>query len=283
MGLYVTDADFLVMEYASLHPGGSLAGQLCPSCRGGSSGERSLSVSRDEKGTLLWMCHRACCSFKGKAFVGPREEVFYHSPPVHVDNKEVEIVREPLPQELKELLNSKYKLVEPTLKHWGLAWTSDYGGRVILPVKSYSLDDDGVVLRSHSVPVAKPKTLTKITRPNSMAWFLHVAPWLEDVPPSPLVIVEDIYSALRLWQAGISSIALLGTHINEDRINEIAKLVRQYPHYQLKLALDYDAFAKAIAYVAKYRHLLKMEAVKITIDIKDMSDEQLEEFLSSIN
>lgn len=278
MGQYADNVNFLAMEYTGLRPGISLGGQMCPSCNGGSSREHSLSVTRGEDGALLFKCHRASCKFKGIIPVGPRDEVPAHSAPIQKAPIERVITTEPLPDEIKALLNAKYKLVEPTLKHWGLAWTSDYGGRVILPIKSYSLDNDGMVLRSHSVPVGKPKTITKTTKPHVMAWFLHLPAWLEDASPEPLVLVEDIYSALRLWQAGISAVALLGTHLNEERVNEIAKVARQYPHLRVKLVLDYDAFGLACEYVRDYRHLIKMEVIKITTDVKDMTDEQLQEF-----
>lgn len=281
MSLLVDNVAFLEMEYADLRRGVTSSGQVCPKCNGGSSREGSFNVSRDEDGVLRWMCHRASCGFRGAAGTSrvrldDADGVASSSSP-SVRSQRTDFKRAGLDEELVQFLNDKYRLTEQTLRHWGLAWTPDYGGRVILPVKSHALEDNGVILRSHSVPPVKQKTLTFTNQPHVMAWFVTLPPYLEEHEPAPLVIVEDIYSALRLWQGGINAVALLGTHLNEQRVAEIAKLVRHYPHLKPKLALDYDAFGKAIGYSREFRHLLRLEVVKLTKDIKDLNEDEFNE------
>ena len=38
---------------------------VCPRCYGGSSHEKSLTITLGEEGSLIWNCFRAKCDFKG--------------------------------------------------------------------------------------------------------------------------------------------------------------------------------------------------------------------------
>lgn len=76
----------------------------------------------------------------------------------------------------------------------------------------------------------------------------------------------------------LTSVALLGTHLNEDRVQEI-QASRLVPVF---LALDGDAWSTAVDYAITYRNQLKPVLVKLDRDLKDLSDEELKEFFDGI-
>jgi DNA primase len=88
-------------------------------------------------------------------------------------------------------------------------------------------------------------------------------------------ITEDQFSAMRLWQEGITAVALLGTHINHERAVEISSVSRD-----VFIALDKDATAKAIQHATQYRYAFDAKVVALTKDVKDMGREELKEFLN---
>lgn len=264
------------LEFGSLASGVSLSGQLCPACKGGGSAERSLSISRGDDGILRWMCHRASCGFRG-----------IHSPKGVIPNFSKQVPTEPkgskrtysehqLPDEIKQMLNDRFLLTEQTIRYWNLRWAPEYDGRVILPVKGPNLEDRGVVLRNdYGAPKKALTSFNELGKPN-LAWFLA-----NQSEHNPLYIVEDIYSALRLWQAGVHAVALIGTHLNTDRVREIGLMAKALD-VQPFLALDLDAFGLSVKYAIEYRDMCRMTATKINKDVKDMSEQELNDFLNGM-
>ena len=90
-------------------------------------------------------------------------------------------------------------------------------------------------------------------------------------------VVEDQFSAMRLWQHGLSAVALLGTHINHERAVEISSVSND-----VFLALDKDATAKAIEYATKFRYAFNAKVVALTRDIKDQTEEELKELIANV-
>lgn len=76
----------------------------------------------------------------------------------------------------------------------------------------------------------------------------------------------------------MSSVALLSTHLNDERVEQIRANVSS-PVY---LALDADAFPKTIKYVQQFRSRLSMRPVKLTKDLKDLNPQELEEFFNGL-
>ena len=107
----------------------------------------------------------------------------------------------------------------------------------------------------------KPKVVSHIEK-GAIAWYVN------RTTPG-IVIVEDQLSALRASDY-LTSVALLGTNLSEERVLEIKKAGRG-PVY---LALDNDATASAVKYVVKYRSVLPMQLLRLAKDIKDMTDEE---------
>jgi hypothetical protein len=96
------------------------------------------------------------------------------------------------------------------------------------------------------------------------AWYRRKA------VPRGTVIVEDQLSAMRCWQLGWHSVALLGTHLSVDRAEEL----QRYVTAPVLLALDADAFGDACQ-LAK-QHAWIDRAVLLERDIKDCSDTEVE-------
>lgn len=114
-----------------------------------------------------------------------------------------------------------------------------------------------------SLDGAKPKVISH-TEKGAMAWYInHTTPGI--------IIVEDQLSAVRASRY-LSSVALLGTNLSEERVAEI----RRTGNSPVYLALDNDAISSAVKYVVKYRSVLPLQLVRLDKDIKDMSEEELE-------
>lgn len=115
----------------------------------------------------------------------------------------------------------------------------------------------------------QPKTLTH-TEQGAIAWFTNVR-------SSGIIIVEDQLSAIRASDY-LTSVALLGTHLNDERVQEL-RAAKTRPIY---LALDNDAIGTAVKHVVKYKSLLPMRLVRLSKDIKDMTHEEADRLFASI-
>ena len=84
------------------------------------------------------------------------------------------------------------------------------------------------------------------------------------------VVVEDCISALRLYGLGYNAVALLGTSITTEQAKEIENYSRGADIY---LALDRDAFDKALHLTRKHSHILRMRPICLDEDIKNMKND----------
>ena len=256
----------LLLEYSYLADGETAAGQLCPSCGGGRTGEHTLSVSRDGD-TLLWVCHRASCGWAGRS--GSRQSVGMGGRtklPACRGTVGRTYVRqqEELPASVVEILKEKYVLNSRQLATLGWAGREE---RVVLPVKDWQGELLGAVLRSESGALPKAKSHTE---EDAVACYVNYS--------SPdCIIVEDCYSALRASEY-MKAVALLGTNLNDSRVRNI----KQQQFRNVYLALDADVYDKVIGYVQQYRSLLRMKPVKLTKDLKNMNVEELQEFMNEL-
>ena len=256
----------LLLEYSYLSDGESASGQMCPSCRGGRTGETTLSVSRNGD-NLLWVCHRASCGFRGSSS-SRRPMGMGHTARATQCRGTVgrTYVRgaEELPASVVEILQRKYVLNNRQLSQLG--WASQEE-RVVLPVKDWEGELLGSVLRSESGAVPKAKSHTE---EDAVACYRNYS-------SNDCIIVEDIYSALRASEY-MNAVALLGTSMNTSRVANIKAM--QFD--RVYLALDADAFDKTIRYVREFRSLLRMTPVKLEMDIKNINEEQLKEFINDL-
>lgn len=253
----------LLLEYSDLADGETRGGQLCPFCKGGSTGERSLSVSRAGN-ALLWKCHRASCGAAGrsgaKAVGGAKRTAVPAARGVVGRIYYRDAAR--LPDGVASSLASRYYFDARELSLLG--WNDDVM-RVVIPV--YDIDGSvaGCVLRAEDG--RQPKALN-YTEPGAIGVFFNTS-------SDRCVIVEDLYSALRASKY-VNGVAILGTHLSEEKIEAI----RQLKCKEYILALDADAFSKTIKYVTQFRSQLPMRPLRIDKDIKNMTPTELEELLN---
>lgn len=253
----------LLLEYSYLGDGETVGSQLCPACGGGSRGERSMSVSR-RGDSLLWKCHRASCGYSGVA--GSKGYQGGTTKPVTTKGVVGRIYlrdADPLPAELVTSLVDRYHLGSNELALLGFDSES---GRIVLPVPNAEGEMLGCVLRSESG--AQPKALAYVEE-NAVAIFRNYS-------SDKLYIVEDIYSAIRASKY-VNAAAILGTHLNTERITTL-KYLGCKENY---LALDADAYDKAVKYCIYFRGQLQMVPVKLTRDLKNLTDEELRSVLNA--
>lgn len=258
--------DELLLEYSFLGDGDTAAGQLCPACRGGSKGESSFSVSRVGE-RLRWKCHRASCGWSGSS--GSRQTGTdggrTRTPVLRgVVGRTHYRDASKLPEEVSEFLRAKYHFTTRQLSTLG--W-NDYYERIVIPVHDYSGEMIGSVLRSEQG--AEPKALS-YTEDNAVGIF-------RNNESESIIVVEDMFSAMRA-QPYINSAAILGTHLNDERVWFIKRLDPAVVY----LALDADAWDKTIKFTKQFRNDLKIMPVKLTKDLKNMSPSELEEFFRAL-
>jgi hypothetical protein len=266
----------VLLEYGGLPDGVTISSQMCPSCRGGSSGEVSMSVGRHD-GLLWWRCHRASCGFRGVH--GGKSLGF--APAQHVKGRwNYEI--EPLPEDWLEWLSNRFRILNELVdREW--QWTDGYGGRVVMPVRNERGIITGYNLRSY----ADPSTWTAEQKQGHRKSLVHrIAEqvgqcWYQGCPyPTHILVVEDQPSALRASQiTGINSIALLGTTMPDSLIETIKWRYDYKP--TVVVALDQDATGVAVDNATSARRLYdNVKVLALDEDIKDMSQET---FMNTMN
>ena len=260
------------LDFGDLGEGETRAGELCPSCEGGSTREGTLSVTR-KNGTLLWFCHRDSCGFKGAAGTGlsardrkaGRGEPLPRTEARGTYGRQLLRTAEVLPEDVRQTLRLRYSIDERHLAKYSVGWDARTS-RIVLPVLSRNEEALGCVLRSISGD--QPKTLN-YTEEDALAWFTNAG-------TSGIIIVEDQLSAIRASDY-LTSVALLGTTLNLERVLELR--AAKQPVY---MALDNDAINTAVKHVIKWRSILPMKFVRLTKDIKDMSNEEADDLFAGI-
>ncbi len=260
--------EYLLLEYAWLPDGSTAAGELCPTCKGGDARERTLSVSRRDA-SLVWICHRDSCGFKG------REGSTYSgaglvSGPVNVRGvwgRQIDAQSLAVPEAVRQTLEDRYRITARHIQAHELGWDAD-SQRLVIPVKDFLGNRLGVTLRA--LDKRTPKSLTH-TEQGAVSW--HVNHTVGGV-----IIVEDQLSAIRASDY-LSSVALLGTNLSEDTAYGIRRAKRS-PVY---LALDADAWRTTIRHTVEHRATLAIRPLRVSKDLKDHSDEELAMFFANIN
>lgn len=235
---------------------------LCPECNGGSSKEISLSLFKDHEGHIAWQCFRASCGYKGNptgVSVGASKQL---QTPRYYTEPFVNLIKE---QTL--WFNERFGFRPP-------CWYSEGPCRYLLPVKSPKGALRGYQAYSFHEN-AKLKCMTYrelVTEP-----FMH---W----PGTPryadkTVIVEDWFSAEKVMLAGAQSVALLGTTLNEERVEEIRSASQ---NRQVILALDADAYAKSVRYVIDYGEAFK-PPLRVWKLVRDLKYESLDRIRMALN
>jgi len=241
------------------------SGLMCPECGGGDSRERSVSAWHNGS-TITAKCWRASCTFRGTwdatsgmglGYTGPRNG---QRQGFHVDTL-------PLDPGMVAYLTSRYRLQEGLLAHFGVRQYHGSGG-VYVPCNGPTGRFRGWVLRRTDGTLPKVRSYPSPGREVWQAWFPATA------TTNLVVCVEDVFSAMRLWQAGVSAVAMLGVSLSDMKAAELRRHAGV-----VVVALDADATVQAIEaarrYNFSYRRLLGP-------DIKDMTEEQLTTWITTL-
>lgn len=257
-------------EYAS--------GLMCPACKGGNSHERSVTAWRQglELGAKCW---RNKCPWWGKWDLievgGMPKPGTHHGSYV----KRYSLDTLPLTDATVAALEVRYGLQAETMRRYGLRQTSA-GQACYCPVQGPSGDFRGWIRRWLNGTRPKVKSFPADTHPEGAAWQAWFRPGFtlaamgRVVAPGGLVVaVEDVFSAMRLAEAGIAAVSLLGTSLSAVKVLEL----RQHAS-TIVVALDADAYQRAISFGLRYT----VHVRRLATDIKDMTEEQLKQWTHSL-
>lgn len=229
---------------------------VCPLCRGGSTGERSMSLTGDRDGGVFY-CFRAACGFKGQ--VGTK--VAPHSLPQFTPTPYREATRMLTGKEAANL-----GLTDEQACAAGLRAEIATPGTVVYLCESLAGEHLGQVTRT-------PDKHIRTYRAQPDLYYSHGIP-----SPSSLWIVEDALSAAQLgtmWHRLdgplIAGVALLGTHMLPRVRQDIARYVRKTP-MPVYVALDAGAEDKARNILDKLTtDGVSCNFVALTRDVKNLS------------
>jgi hypothetical protein len=258
-------------------PVGGQIREVCPQCHGGSTGERSLSITREAHG-LRWNCYRASCDLRPGSTIEMGELL----QPAKVADKPLKPYTgrlDPLEDRDTEFFLQRFGIPQSTASHYVRVTGRD----------EYAFDIDnpremtrGYVIRQ---PVWKglpapprdgcgilgyPKALTRMHASGpTQGWFNATS----EEQPGTIVLVEDQVSALRAAVAGVRAVALLGTYMDGEKVREIAQ---QKPR-EVIIALDADATEQAFGLARRWGLAFRSTRVAmLPCDIKDMaSDDEI--------
>jgi DNA primase len=242
----------------TINDGGERA--LCPRCAGGTSGEHSLSIRYAEDGVISLKCFRATCGFFGFTLLDPNAE--FSRKRVKQATPYREPTR-PLDKNVQATLSVDFGLDFGEAQRHGWRLTEDRR-TLVLPIRDPYGGVRGHITRTlYETP--KRVYTYKATAQPWLDW------WFEPMNSAPVVVVEDVLSACRLSGLGYNAVALLGTGMSQDQAKEIQTIADGRDVY---IALDRDAFEKAIKHKTRHAHILDVTGVVcLTEDIKNMADD----------
>ena len=207
---------------------------LCPKCLGGDTGEQSLSLYRDHSKKIAWKCFRAKCGYKGNQLArssvsstdSTQKPLYFTKPFVQCtwETHEGSFIRDRFDIPLVDCY-----------------WCAGLG-RFALAVRAPNGHLRGYVAYSFTADKKSINYRERVDEP-----FIHYT--YRDSATTHAVIVEDWFSAAKVYGAGMCGIALMGTTLNRDRIDEIRAATKGLT---VILALDNDAQGKAVKYVLEY-------------------------------
>lgn len=249
------------------------SGLLCPWCKGGQSGERSLLAWRDGV-ALRAKCKRAKCGRYG-AWDAVDLGMVPLDPAKLPPGKRYWVNTLPLVDATLAALQARYRLQASTIVHYGLR-QGPGGKAAYCPVYGPTGQSRGVVRRWLDGTLPKVKGYPSHDHPEGaawQAWFHAPSKARTNLNGGLVVCVEDVFSAMRLWERGITSVALLGVSLTPVRVAELRRFAAS-----IVVALDADAWPLAISSALRFH----VEARRVEPDIKDMTEEQLTTWITAL-
>ena len=228
---------------------------VCPKCNGGEGGERSLSVTRNDEGHILFYCFRASCTFRGRK--GGRDLIRIKRKPTTMRPYTGELF--PLDEGWRTFLRGEIGFDEKHLEVAGAMVTAS--GCIAYPIYGPMGLRRGYVLRAFDGRV--PKALTRMDVEESPS------SWYRGHQSDAILVVEDIASAVRANRY-VDVVAANGMP-SHGTVCEIAA------HYRRVVwALDADATGTALT--LHKRHALNFDQSRVMVlerDLKDETEERL--------
>jgi len=230
--------------------------EVCPRCDGGSTRESCLSIRYSEDAVTTFKCFRSTCGWFGMTAMDNR---------ARVETKKLKVGRVyrnptiPLQGNYVSILRDRYQLRRASAD--GHGWRiSEHGEELVMPVLDRYGRERGHVTRTFETP--KRCYTYKATVQPWLDW------WFDDLNSAPVVVVEDCLSACRLHGLGYNACTLLGTSMSTEQAREIADTAGDRA---VHLALDRDAFDKAMKLRDRHAHVLRIDTVAcLTVDIKNI-------------
>lgn len=268
------NSDELLDLALELYDGETRSGQVCPFCKGGASGDRSLWIGRDGR-YVKYKCYRAKCGIGGQVNVrnqtaGERKD--------ELGGKRRVLETTPLPLEPDDIewLKARYFLNDAEIARSELGKTRLHchtvSSRLYMPI----FRRDGFA-RGYT---ARGNTGLEIRKALSFKWREDEPnlSWHNNRQSDKLIIVEDQMSAIRS-STYMNAVALLGVTLNKDKVDEIVRAGFREAY----IALDKDATRFAIKSSIAWRTHLTLRIVKLEEDLKDLTREELESFMKELN
>lgn len=260
---------------------------VCPCCGGGSSKERSLSITRRSSTEAFFNCFRAKCGLGGGhiALYQANDGSVLKSRSRKPTINQVTHNLTGLDKEVVEFFIANYFMTPAQLAYGRFRTTFDR--RIYMPIfDSNRLNRGGAVRKYKELYQGRrefssiPKTLNYFTPESDnicASWYFKLRSRLKN--SNVLVVVEDIVSAIRLTDF-VDSVSLMGTALSDEKQREI----RRKGYDRIVLALDEDATMKALrTKKACSLYLPNLEVMPLARDIKEMNPEELEDKLHDHN
>lgn len=286
------EARAAVIHIASQLGVGQFASQLCPSCDGGASKERSLSLDVATNGVIKFYCHRAVCNFQGSCYSHSGLQVNERAPEILANvNRLNPLDADLYPLGAKDLdyFEGRYRIgrdragaaIRRTASRYALAIFTPAGAiRGWITRRPYG-DSPADTTASRNDSQYSAKALTFMERDEPVQSWYHTQSRTGGYDKG-VFLVEDQLSAMRLieyFEAELpsdsaSAVALLGTGVNASKVAEIQ---RQKP-CRVSICLDKDATGAAFAMARKWGQAFNhTRVIVLEKDIKDCSDDEIAE------
>lgn len=269
----------IAAEAAHLEPGDQIR-TVCPFCGGGTSGEKSLSIKLDsESGLILYHCFRGNCGEAGVLGGSKLGKLYTY--------KAAEPKKKP-PFDDSSIFGLGGEDDAPSyaaitkINSWGLGladyrWGYDTNSqRLAIPVWGPLHELRGFVLRA-IFDWQKPKSLTGVIRREDpfIAWIDA------GMEHGPIIVVEDIPSAIRVAKCGYDAVALNGNSPSEAALDEL----RTYSGGGVRkvvFAFDPDATGQAIRVLRQYGLRGNASVLVLQQDFKNMTDKEATDWLKNV-
>ncbi len=265
-----TGPDTIVLMLGKdLAVGDQLSGQECPYCARRGYSEKSMSISRDYR-AVIYQCHRASCGARGYVRAEGAEGA---APRAKSESRWAAYLRyaSPIMEEEKKWLASEWNMEARHFRR-GMFEYSPAVKRLVCPIFNSEGVEIGASLRAMATDVT-PKSMIVMTKDDELCMSFYKGTENTDV----CIVVEDQASAIRASMY-CNAVALLGVYVDSERAREIAKTKAK----RVIWCLDKDAFKNTIKISTKYGYIFKRsEAVCPPKDLKDMTEQELKEFLQT--